>query len=136
LSNSLTPCRAALPHGRAADTLAAKSEGLQFPEALLAEKRESVKLAFDSLNAGVQIQLEDIHRDISVLVDVAQAHRRRVIILLDHLCLDRHAAVIDPQFDVFVAGGCLRNGLQVSSVDAPPKRFFAVILKITKLGTE
>src|SRR5882724_5892214 len=116
LSNSLTLCRAALPHGRASDRLAAKSEGLQFPEALPLRRLKSA-LAFYVLDLGIQVLFELIGRDCLVPLYVAEADGGRVIVLFNHLRLNRHSLLVDPKFDVFVAGRGFRGDLHMFCPD-------------------
>src|ERR1044072_3589338 len=117
----------ALPHGRASDT----KKGFSRPKPF-AVKRYRLGLALNSLDARIEIQLESIHRNIDVPVDVAQPHGRRVTVLLNHLRLHRHAAFIDPQLDVLIAGSGLGHRFQVSCLNSAPDSFFALVLKVAK----
>src|SRR5438105_15903879 len=73
-------------------------------------------LALDSLDARIQLECELIKRDGSIPGNVGQTNRRRIVILLDHLGLNEHATVVNPNLDVLVARGTLWNNLEVLSM--------------------
>ena len=93
-------------------------------------------LALDPLDARIQLECELIKRDGSIPGNVGQTNRRRIVILLDHLGLNEHATVVNPNLDVLVARGTLWNNLEMLSVYTAPQRLLLHILRCPELAAQ
>src|SRR5215213_3969582 len=85
-------------------------------------------LALNDLYVRTELDVEIALTDFLVLFQSCQTHRRRVVILLNDLGLDRHAAGVNPDFSVLVTSISLWNERQVNRADTAPQSFFTYVL--------
>src|ERR1043166_3644093 len=111
---------------------ATKVEGLQFPEALRVGKTSNSNLTLNLFNARIELKFELSLGNTLVLRNVCQSYGGRIVVLFDHLGLHWHAAAIDPNLDIVVAGRGLGHGFEVRSCDTTPEGLFAHVLQIAE----
>src|SRR5262244_4583411 len=95
-------------------------------------KTSDSDLTLDLFYAGVELKIELGLRNTLVLFNVCQPHGGRIVVLFDHLGLHRHAAAINPNFDVVIAGCGLRHSFEVSGGDTTPECLLAHVLQIAE----